>query len=106
MRKVVLSVSWYSECKSVDKGKKHVVSWRNESFITCKYKVLGIVDNVLVYNNNTSKWENLITVSKRTCLLTNEDWVMKLGKLQSIVIKLDVFSQFSESVSHIWLDDL
>lgn len=79
---------------------------KKESFITCKYKVLGRVVSVLVYKRRTSKCENFITVSNKTCLLTKEDWVIKLGKLQSIVIKLDVFSQFKESVSHIWFEDL
>ena len=106
IKNVVLKVSWYSECKSVDKGKKQVVSCKKESFITCRYKVLGKVVSVFVYKSNTSKCENFMTVSKRTCLFTNEDWVIKLGKLQSIVIKLEVFSQFKESVNHIWLDDL
>jgi hypothetical protein len=106
IKNVVLKVSWYSECKSVDKGKKHVVSCKNESFMMWRYKVLGKVVSVLVYKRSTSKWENLITVSKSTCLFTKDDWVTKLGKLQSIVIKLDVFSQFKESVSHIWFEDL
>lgn len=106
IRKVVLKVSWYSLCNSVERGKKHVVNCRKESFITCRYKVLGNVVRVFVYKRSTSKWENLITVSKRTCLFTKEDWVIKLGRLQSMVIKLEVFSQFKESVNHIWFEDL
>jgi hypothetical protein len=97
----VLNVSWYSECSNVDKGKKHVVSCKKESFIKCKYNVLEAVLSELVYNRSTSRWENFITVSNKIWLLTKEDCVIKPGRLQSIVIKLEVFSQFKESVNHI-----
>ena len=39
------------------------------------------------------------------CLLKNEDCVMNVGIVQSIVTKADTFSQFKESVNQVWLED-
>ena len=53
-----------------------------------------------------SKWEIFVILSNNICLLTNEDWEIKVGIDQSIVIELEIFSQFNDSVNQTWFEDL
>ena len=104
--KVVLKVSWYSDCKSGDSAKKVVfVCVKRSLIVLLKRDSFNDLDE-LEFNKITSSYEVLEIESISICWLIKEDWKIKEKSDHSDATNEDVFSQLSESDNQAWSVDL
>ena len=100
--KVVLYVSWYSDCNKDERGKNKVFVSSNMSFMVLENRYSLKFFDELLFNNIISKCEVLEIESITICWLMKEDWKTNETKDQSEATKVEVFSQFTASDNHAW----